>query len=149
MDEHILDTPCCHAAMVHPGRLAGRKGYSPVSPMHQCCCCGYDLVAMQGSAAVLASHLIDPRHVKCLNHYGAIGDLVGIGDQCRGLVIVSTLHTFRAGKGQWFVRGVAPAGVLRDVAVCRGKQHAHRILAMFLAPITEVTTDGLHGNNAG
>lgn len=139
MDDHILDTPYSHAATVHPSRLAGRKDYSPVKPKQRCACCGYDLVAMQGSAAVLASHLIDPRHVKCLNHYGAIGDLVKTGDQCRGLVIVSTLHAFREGSGQWLVRGVAPAGVLRDVAVCRGKQHAHQILAMFLAPITEVT----------
>ncbi len=138
MDDQ-LDTPCCHAVTVHPGRLFGRKDLAPVKPKQRCRCCGYDLVAMQGSAAVLASHLIDSRHVKCLNHYGAIGDLVGIGDEHRGLVVVSTLHTFREGTGQWFVRGVAPAGVLRDVAACRGRQHAHQILAMFLAPITEAT----------
>lgn len=145
------DTPYSYAATVHPDRLAGHKDIAPVRPKQQCRLCGYDLVAMQGSAAVLASHLIDPRHVKCLNHYGAIGDLVGIGDQCRGLVIVSTLHTFREGSGQRLVRGVAPAGILRDVAVCRGRKHAHQILAMFLAPITEVTTGGrdLHGHNAG
>jgi hypothetical protein len=144
MDDHILDTPYSLAATVHPDRLTGEK--KPIKPKHQCRLCGYDLVAMQGTAAVLASHLIDPRHVKCLNHYGAIGDLVKTGDQCRGLVIVSTLHAFREGSGQWLVRGVAPAGVLRDVAVCRSKQHAHQVLAMFLAPNGD---RGNNGNNAG
>ena len=120
-----------------PGSFVGCK--SPIKPKHRCRCCEHDLVAMQGPAAVLATHLIDPQYVACLNHYGAIGDLVGIGDTSGGLVIVSTLHTFRDGKGQWFVRGVAPAGVMRDVAVCRGKKHAYRILAMFLAPDTEDT----------
>ena len=132
MDDHILDTHSSPtAACVDPG--------PSVKSAHRCRCCRCKLLTTPSTAHVLANHLSEPGYVKCLDFYAAKKDLVHIFDGDGGLVIGSTLHTFRDREDRWSVEGVAPNGEMRKVATCRGKKHANETLEIFLELHTEDT----------
>ena len=136
MDD-ILDTPYSYAVAAHPGRLAGRKDLTPVKPKQRCLSCGWALTVEPSRGEILSLHL--QHSPECRDSYVARNDLVGIGDS--GMVIVSTLHTYRKPTNRWVVRGVAPGGALLEVRRCRNKKDAQKTLVMFCVEpqLTEVT----------